>query len=342
MIISQLQEIIKELLKKFSSDIISLDILVQFSMNPTSSTAGYELERNRSYIEDNLVKTYLISKEESAEKCNNVYDSLNPIIKKFTVYEIEKNIEEAINNDYLTIFIDFFKQKLKNAPLKIHKLLYLLKKYPNSPWYSLKALYVATFDEDITVDEVISFGILKDLYWAHSKKPKDEVFHIFLPFFTKIMVEIQFQEFIIPKPDIQSYIETLSSQEIEELIRICQSEIPITTYYSGQSRSLRDYKYIIGSYSRYDRDGDYLIELGISVNIIEDLNSILAKKLKAKYKEESEIVLKILEFELKHKNLPNKVDLVRKMKVPINLVDYYLELVSDLINEKRISIENEH
>jgi len=57
----------KEISEKFKDPISILDALLQFSQNPTSASAGYGIEENYPYIENNLRKRYVLSTEELAK-----------------------------------------------------------------------------------------------------------------------------------------------------------------------------------------------------------------------------------------------------------------------------------
>ena len=58
---------VEQLLNKYKNDIVMLDSILQWALNPTPKSSGYGLEENYEYIMNNLKVTYNLSIEETEE-----------------------------------------------------------------------------------------------------------------------------------------------------------------------------------------------------------------------------------------------------------------------------------
>ncbi len=94
------EEIIIDLIKKYNKDIVMLDALLQWALNPTSMSADYGIKENYPYIKKNLKLTHLISDSKAEELINKLELECGTFLKL-------KKDKYSIGNFHLLSFLWF-------------------------------------------------------------------------------------------------------------------------------------------------------------------------------------------------------------------------------------------
>ena len=110
------EEIIIGLINKYDKDIIMLDGLLQWALNPTSMSASYGIKENYPFIKENLKLTHLLSDSRAEELISKLELECETFLKlkkdKYSIGNIQKLIiEELSKNRYIKLFEDFILKK---------------------------------------------------------------------------------------------------------------------------------------------------------------------------------------------------------------------------------------
>lgn len=204
------EDIIKGLIKKYSKDIIMLDGLLQWALNPTSMSAGYGIEENYPYIEKNLRITYELTSTESEKVIKSLKKDCNEFIKVMkneNLYDMQKLIIKEISQPQnIKLFEKFLFKRKKRASEMALRFLHIYKNSPIKDFFFLNVQYNAIYGDELKNEELIRLGILKILYWISSGKTRNrEEQPKFIPFLDLIINRVKLKKWKPPKYDIKAF-----------------------------------------------------------------------------------------------------------------------------------------
>ncbi len=141
---------ILNLTEKYKDDIVLLDGLLQWALNPTSMKAGYGINENYPYIQNNLEITFELSHKEVQDKVTILKRECDKLIKNYMMtYDLRKFIIKIITEKYFYHFKRSFLEKIKEASPETMKFLYLCKEYTLESWENLNVQYNALYGENL-------------------------------------------------------------------------------------------------------------------------------------------------------------------------------------------------
>lgn len=284
---------VPQVLGKHLDNALILDAWIQWASNPTSSSAGYGLEENYSFIRSNLMERYLISAEyaeQHIQKLKNEASSLTAI--GYEIYDLRKGIlEEARSSG---IWTKIMKEKLEQSSSDAKKAVYLLlylksqgyfRSNPDSDceshsfemdsWVQFLtyfrtfylAAYGGAFSKSIDT-ELFKVGLWNKLWYKPSRSPgKIEVIMVPLP----TLEELNFNEAdMTQKADVKQ-------QLIEQLFRDCRFEQltfidEVTKAPFGLRRFKQEVPSVEGIVAISGKDG---YEVAISPFLLEQARDVL-------------------------------------------------------------------
>ncbi|GAH54795.1 unnamed protein product [marine sediment metagenome] len=114
------EELIKELIKKYRKDIVMLDGLLQWALNPTSMSAGYGIEENYQYIEQNLEITHELTSSEANEAVEMLRLECNKFLEfkknKYDIGNYQKIIIDELSKlEYVKLFENLLLKRKKTS-----------------------------------------------------------------------------------------------------------------------------------------------------------------------------------------------------------------------------------
>ncbi|NGX49115.1 MAG: hypothetical protein K940chlam5_00711 [Candidatus Anoxychlamydiales bacterium] len=122
---------VERLLNKYRKNIVMLDSILQWALNPTSKSAGYGFEKNYDHIMENLKITHDLSIPEVEKVIKELREELSEFLKEEgEIYEIQKNIIAEINKSHYPIFFKFIKRRISKASKEIINFLNIYKRHP--------------------------------------------------------------------------------------------------------------------------------------------------------------------------------------------------------------------
>ncbi len=84
---------VEQLLNKYRKNIVMLDGILQWALNPTSKGAGYGFEENYDHIMKNLKITHELSISEIEKVIKELKEEISEVVKKEgEIYDIRKKI----------------------------------------------------------------------------------------------------------------------------------------------------------------------------------------------------------------------------------------------------------
>ena len=92
---SSLSNTVASLVQKYNDNLLMLDALNQWAMNPTSMSAGYGIEENYVYILRNIKERYPETNWKKAMQQLRI-ECAN-LTSKYDIYECRKTIQEIID-----------------------------------------------------------------------------------------------------------------------------------------------------------------------------------------------------------------------------------------------------
>jgi len=333
------EEIINDLINKYDKDIIMLDGLLQWALNPTSMTAGYGIKENYPFIKENLKLTHLLSDSKAEELINKLEleceTFLNLKKDKYSIGNFQKLIiEELSKNRYIRLFEGLILKKKKEASKNAMRFLQIYNYCPIKNYPCLNVQYNAIYGEEIEENEIVSLGILKPLYWISSGNSRDrEVIPKIIPFLDVITDNLKLKKIKTKKLNLAEFMQSLKNSRdritLDFLINLMKRDQLCDLLYNNQKVITR--KGIVGFYSDpHSKDSNYA---GVSFLVKEQLYDIIEEFIKEELKEKSEKIIKILEFEIQNKNKPLGKELVRIADINIDEMEVYEELMIQLPQE---------
>jgi hypothetical protein len=237
----------KEIPQKFKDPITVLDALLQFSQNPTSASAGYGVEENYPYIENNLRKRYELSREELIKITNflkRVFKKMEKI--NFDIYYWRDLIKDTISERKKNLFVDWYIskfQKLKEEDQK--KFIFLLLSLEKERCLDK---FHCFFDKEETVNQetlndiVVGWGLGNVLFYRSSGGY--ERFELVLSPFLPHLREKLRENFYVDKKDIEAFFSNLNVDDIR-LIEKCIIQGGILE--SKEGKCLQEKRFLIES-----------------------------------------------------------------------------------------------
>ena len=204
---------VEQLLNKYRKNIVMLDGILQWTLNPTSKGAGYGFKENYEHIMKNLKITHELSIPEVEKVIKELKEELSEFEKKKgEIYDIQKKIIAEINKSHYPIFFKFIKRRISKASEEVIKFLNIYKNHPVD-YKNLQAQFNAIYGSDADESKIIHAGILKVLYWISggnidnsSSSPE------LIPFLDKILEGLKLKW----KPDkvnVKKYVKNLKDTQ---------------------------------------------------------------------------------------------------------------------------------
>jgi hypothetical protein len=213
----------KEIPEKFKDPISILDALLQFSQNPTSASAGYGIEENYPYIENNLRKRYELSTEELAK----ITRFMKRILKRmqranYEVYYWRDQIKKVVSEKKKSLFIEWYVSKFEKLEEENKKKFIFLLLSLEKQRYLEK--FHCFFDKEEKVNQyalndiLVEWGLGNVLFYRSSGgyERSELVLSPFLPDLRERLKE----NFYVNKTDIETFFSKLSVDDIK-LIEKC-------------------------------------------------------------------------------------------------------------------------
>ncbi|GAG89453.1 unnamed protein product, partial [marine sediment metagenome] len=194
------EKIIDDLIKSYKEDMIMLDGLLQWAMNPTSMSAGYGIEANYPYIEQNLKIAHELTSSKAKKAIEKLKFDCDKLLElrqdKRDIGNFQKIIKDNLSkHQYIKLFKNFVVKKKKKSNENAIRFLNIFKNCPIKNYSCLNIQYNAIYGEELPEDDVIRLGILKPLYWISSGSSGDrEIIPIFLPFIDDILDNLKLRE----------------------------------------------------------------------------------------------------------------------------------------------------
>ncbi len=207
------EQVVHNLITKYKDDIVALDAIYQWAMNPTSMSAGYGIKENYEFISENLRLKYNLDENLIQQTIAEIKSQIDVILNKENdVYKIQNLIFEEIDEQKLKL--DAIK-RLKSAPTNVINFIYMLTKMSEIPTrltsYNLEELnarYNVMFSDSFpNIKQLIVFGICNSLYYRSAKGEISS--HRDIPQYTISIIGDMGKHLELPKitlPDVQKYI----------------------------------------------------------------------------------------------------------------------------------------
>lgn len=333
------EKIILELIKKYNKDIIMLDALLQWAINPTSMSAGYGMEENYPYIKQNLKITHQITESEANEVVEKLKTDCEAFLKlkedKYSIGNFQKFIiEELSKPNYSKLFKKFILKKKKKANKNAIRFLQTYQFGPLKNFPCVNVQYNAIYGEKIHEEELVKLGILKPLYWISSGTSRNrEIIPKFIPILDNIISNLKLKEIKLKQPNVAEFIRTLKENRdrttLNFIIGLIKKNQLCDYLIKNQEITLRNG--IVGFYSDpYSKDFNYA---GISFLVQEELTKLIDNLIKEELKQKTEKIIKILQFEMEKEEKPSGKELLRIADLNIEDIEVYEELMNQIPKE---------
>ena len=337
-------KMVEDILQKYRKDIVMLDGILQWALNPTSMTSGYGIEKNHDYITNNLKLTHKLSIADAELITNKLEEELSEIIKKGEdIYDIRKTIKNEIKQNHFKIFFKFVKKRLKNSNEDVINLLNIYKNHPVD-YKNLQAQINAIYGTIVEENQIIQTGILKILYWISSGNIENSSSDpVLIPFLDKIIETLKLK-WKPDKVDVKKYIKDLKDNKQNDVINFLiklmeRNEIYSRYFNKGNSSFFSNLqkKGFIGIYDTpHQSYKDRLSNICVSFLIKDELFKALQEFLEERNREQTEKVIKLLEYEIQNKKELSDKEIVRIAGIGIDELDDFKELIYTIPQESFI------
>jgi len=301
MSIESLQDAVTSLVDEYDGDLIMLDALCQWAMNPTSASAGYGIEQNYPYIYQNLKKRYpYASLEETMKKLRAKCTELS---SKYDIYDCRKKIKEIIEKRNGEKLRSEVIERVNQLTLEEKKLCYIcmmLKEQIRTPYFMsgyfldplISRFYAAgivtTLQDAILIP--LKTGLLNELLWISSgTSPPQSEYNIpkFIePFLENIDKRIK--EDISDLPNVKEYVKLLRDYEKFNQLRLLDELVNVGVSNDPSIGRIVVARSITGRYENYVATSP-LIDEELKISLQEEKASLIQS-----FKTElEEILLKI-------------------------------------------------
>lgn len=173
-------------LKQYVNNGVMLDAWIQWASNPTSMSAGYGLEENKSMIYSNLFHRYSLTREEADEYVATLETETRELIKSgYDIGDLRNEILRQIQGSAGEFFRKMLTERIEKASLEARRITYLLYtlnsqgfddfSYRSFDWEYRKnkfiAYYTAAYGNVFSAsafEEIFQIGVLNKLIWISS------------------------------------------------------------------------------------------------------------------------------------------------------------------------------
>ena len=154
------EEIIKELFKKYKKDIVMLDGILQWALNPTSMSASYGIKENYPYIEQNLIIVHELTPSEAEKSIETLKLECDKFLEfkkdKYDIGNYQKIIIDALSKpEYVKLFENLLLKRKKKSSKNAIRFLNIYKDCPIKNYPCLNVQYNAIYGEELQEDEII-------------------------------------------------------------------------------------------------------------------------------------------------------------------------------------------
>ncbi len=334
---------VEQLLNKYRKNIVMLDGILQWALNPTLKKAGYGFGENYDHIMKNLKITHELSISEVEEVIKELKNGLSEVVKKEgEIYDIRKKIIAEINKSHYPIFFKFIKRRISKASEEVINFLNIYKNHPVG-YDDLQAQFNAIYGSNIDESKIIHAGILKVLYWISSGNiDNSSSSPELIPFLDKIIDGLKLK-WNPDKVNVKKYVKNLKDNNkldvvhfLEGLTERARNEIYIqycnknnTAFFSNLRK-----KGFIGIYdSLHQPYKDRVSIICVSFLIKDELFNAIEILVKEINEELTKKIIKLLEYEIENKKEASDKEIIRIAGIGIDELGEFKELTSELPQE---------
>jgi len=264
------------LLEKYKDDVVMLDALNMWAMNPTSKSAGYGIEQNNKEVVKNM--------ESETRNLRSKIERLIDRSKNDEISFCQGTLKNLINEKFGEKLRNEVIRRIEELDRKEKRFIYLYLKYRGGRYYGMEgvsAAYYVSWGEEPPFDNVDSFrskltklGLLNPLFFRSSSDRSERIQYL-IPDFLKPLFE-DADKFVVSEkpviPDVRSYIEELFEQG--EYLQLQSLDLLVElggSYREGfyNFKSVKEKRGIVGKYGGI---------VTISPFVLEDLKIILQEK----------------------------------------------------------------
>ena len=333
---------VEQLLNKYRKNIVMLDSILQWALNPTSMTVSSGIEKNYDYIINNLKISHELSISEIEKVMKELKAELSEVIKnKGEISDIRKEILAEINKNHFTIFFKFIKRRINKASDDVIIFLNIYKNHPIG-YNNLQAQINAIYGSCVEESKLIHAGILKVLYWISSGNIENSSSSPeLIPFLDKIIEGLKLKKWNPKKVNVKNYVKDLKDNNKQDVIHFLvglmeRDEICSRYYNKGNTTwfsNLRQ-KGFIGIYDTpHQSYKDRLSDVCVSFLIKDELFNAIEILVEEINKEQTKKIIKLLEYEIENKKEASDKEIIRIAGIGLNELDMFKELISELPQE---------
>ena len=332
---------VEQLLNKYRKNIVMLDGILQWALNPTKKKAGYGFEENYDHIMRNLKITHELSISEVEEVIKELKEGLSEVVKKEgEIYDIRKKIIAEINKSHYRIFFKFIKRRISKASEEIINFLNIYKNHPVG-YDNLQAQFNAIYGSNIDESKIIHAGILKVLYWISSGNiDNSSSSPELIPFLDKIIEGLKLK-WNPDKVNVKKYVKNLKDNNkldvVHFLVGSIEREETYTRYFNKGNATLFSnirQKGFIGIYDTpHQSYKDRLSTICVSFLIKDELFNAIEILVKEINDELTKKIIKLLEYEIENKREASDKEIIRIADIGIDELEEFKELTSGLPQE---------
>ena len=329
---------VEQLLNKYRKNIVMLDGILQWALNPTSESAGYGFEKNYSLIMKNLKITHELSMSEVEKIIKVLKEELSELVKKEgEIYDIRKKIITEINKSHYTIFFKFIKRRISKAGEEVINFLNIYKNHPVD-YNNLQAQFNAIYGINVDESKIIHAGILKVLYWISSGNiANSSSSPELIPFLDKIIEGLKLK-WNPDKVNVKKYVKNLKENNKLDVVHflvglIERNEIYMRYFNKSNISNLRQ-KGFIGIYDTpHQSYKDRLSIVCVSFLIKDELFNAIEILVEEMNEELTKKIVRLLEYEIENKKEASDKEIIRIAGIGIDELDEFKELTSELPQE---------
>ena len=332
---------VEQLLNKYRKNIVMLDGILQWALNPTPKKAGFGFEINYDYIMKNLKITHELSISEVEKVIKELKEGISEVVKKEgEIYDIRKKIITEINKSHYRIFFKFIKRRINRASEEVINFLNIYKNHPVG-YDNLQAQFNAIYGSDVDESKIIHAGILKVLYWISSGNiDNSSSSPELIPFLDKIIEGLKLK-WNPDKVNVKKYVKNLKDNNKNDVVHFLvglmeRDEIYIRYFNKSNGTlfsNLRQKGYI-GIYDTpHQSYKDRLSTVCVSFLIKDELFNAIEILVEEKNEEQTKKIIRLLEYEIENKKEASDKEIIRIAGIGIDELDEFKELISELPQE---------
>ncbi len=332
---------VEQLLNKYRKNIVMLDGILQWALNPTPKKSGYGFEINYDHILKNLKITHELSISEVEKVIKELKEAISEVVKKEGgIYDIRKKIIAEINKSHHPIFFKFIKRRISKASEEMINFLNIYKSHPVG-YDSLQAQFNAIYGSNMDESKIIHAGILKVLYWISSGNiDNSSSFPKLIPFLDKIIEGLKLK-WNPDKVNVKKYVKNLKDNNkldvVNFLVGLIERDKIYKRYFNKGNATLFSnirQKGFIGIYDTpHQSYKDRLSTICVSFLIKDELFNAIEILVKEINEELTKKIIKLLEYEIENKREASDKEIIRIADIGIDELEEFKELTSELPQE---------